>query len=294
MNLTDFIVKTFVIVDDFCKKHAQARKLRSRGFLPKLADSEVITMEIVGEYLGYHRDKDIYQYFKRHWQSFFPQMPDRSNFVRQAANLWKVKEMLFVYLNNHQSHWLEILDSMPMEVCKFVRAKRTNLFKGSAAYGKWFGRTYFGYRLHLKMTTLGMIKRAILAPASIHDIHFVQDLLEGDHHCWVLADKGYRSQPLQKRLWQGSRIYFHTPFRRNEKISSPLPKATTKALNGKRRLIETVNGQLTEQFSIKSTWARDLWHLLNRIIRKIVAHTLCVFLNLKLHRDPLKLKSLVS
>ena len=251
-------------------------------------------MEIVGEYLGYHRDKDIYQYFKRHWQSFFPHMPDRSNFVRQAANLWKVKEMFFVYLNSHQSPWLEILDSMPMEVCKFVRAKRTKLFKGSAAYGKWFGRTYFGYRLHLKMTSGGMIRRFILAPANIHDIHFVQDLLEGDNRCWVLADKGYRSGPLQSQLWQGHRIYLHTPFRSNEKTSSPLPKTTIKTLNGKRRLIETVNGQLAEQFSIKVTWARDLWHLLNRIIRKIVAHTLCVFLNLELDRDSLKLRSLVS
>ena len=50
----------FVIVDDFCKNYAQARKLHSRGFLPKLTDSEVITMEIAGECRGYHKNKGIY------------------------------------------------------------------------------------------------------------------------------------------------------------------------------------------------------------------------------------------
>ena len=61
MDITDFIVTTFVILDNFCKNHAPARQICSRGFLPKLSDSKVITMEIVGEYLGYHKDKDISQ-----------------------------------------------------------------------------------------------------------------------------------------------------------------------------------------------------------------------------------------
>lgn len=78
-------------------------------------------MEIVGEYLGYNKDKDIYQHFKRHWNAWFPDMPDRSNFVRQCANLWMVKEKFFCYLNGHRDRWLQIIDSMPIEVVKFVR-----------------------------------------------------------------------------------------------------------------------------------------------------------------------------
>ena len=61
-----------------------------------------------------------------------------------------------------------------------------------------------------------------------------------------------------------------------------------------RRLIETVNGQLEQQFQIKDVWARDLWHLTVRIVRKLLAHTLCVLLNIRLGRDPLKLKGLVT
>ena len=58
MTTEDFIIETYCLTDDeykiLIKKHG---KLRSRGFSPKLSDSEVITMEIIGEYLGYHTDK---------------------------------------------------------------------------------------------------------------------------------------------------------------------------------------------------------------------------------------------
>jgi len=294
MGLIDFIVTVYVLVDDFYKSFSKLHKLRSIGLLPKLSDSEVITMEIVGEYLGFHKDKDIYKYFKHHWSDLFPKMPHRTNFVRQYANLWEVKEMFFEYLSSNQDQWIQIVDSMPIEVCKFVRAKHTKLFKESTNYGKWLGNTFFGYKLHMKINSFGMIRKYILAPASEGDITYVESLLENDQNCWVIEDKGYRSQPLHDKLWQEHYIYFHSSLRRNDKKTSILPKQTIRKLSGIRRLIETVNRQLEEQFSIKKTTARDLWHLMNRIIRKILSHTLCVFLNLKLKRNPLNIKGLVT
>lgn len=293
MDITDFIITVFVTVDDFCIKFVQPRQLRTRGFLPKLSDSEVITMEIVGEYLGFSRDKDIYKYFKRHWNHLFKELPDRSSFARQCANLWKVKHMFFKYLTQNQDKTMQILDSMPIEVCKFVRARHAKLFKDSANYGKWLKQTFFGYRLHLKINDRGLIQKFILAKASEHDIKFVEPLLESDKSCFVLGDKGYRSLPLHQKLWKDKHIYLHTSLRRNDRKTSPLPKETIRRLTGRRRLIETVSGQLEERFSMKKTFARDPWHLMNRVIRKIVSHCLCVLLNLKLNRDPLKLESLV-
>ncbi len=117
MNLIDYIVNVFVMADDFCKIHFPARKLRTRGPLPKLADSEVIAMELVGEYLGLRTDEGIHHYFRRHWHHLFPNLPDRSNFARQCANVWDVKQSFFEYLSGFQDHYLQILDSMPIEVC---------------------------------------------------------------------------------------------------------------------------------------------------------------------------------
>jgi hypothetical protein len=61
-----------------------------------------------------------------------------------------------------------------------------------------------------------------------------------------------------------------------------------------RRLIETVIGQLAERFHIETVRARDLWHLTNRFVRKILAHTMGVFLNKLLDFPPLHLADLVE
>jgi hypothetical protein len=48
MDLSTFIVAVFCLIDDRIKD----RCVRRRGSAPKLSDSEVLTMEIVGEFLG--------------------------------------------------------------------------------------------------------------------------------------------------------------------------------------------------------------------------------------------------
>jgi hypothetical protein len=66
MKLADYIVTVLVMVDDFFKIYYRPRKLRTRGPIPKPADSEAITMEVVGEYLGFDTHEDIYDYFSGH------------------------------------------------------------------------------------------------------------------------------------------------------------------------------------------------------------------------------------
>ena len=70
MTLEDFIIQTYCFVDDFLKRFFPY-PLRKRGEKPSLSDSEVLTMEIVGEYLGNGSDKTIWPYFKEHWSHFF-------------------------------------------------------------------------------------------------------------------------------------------------------------------------------------------------------------------------------
>ena len=51
MNIENFIIETFCFIDDELKKITSQLKLRSRGYKPALADSEVISMEIIGEFM---------------------------------------------------------------------------------------------------------------------------------------------------------------------------------------------------------------------------------------------------
>lgn len=82
MPLEDFIITVFCCIDDMLNESLKDTKLRKRGFGPKLSDSEVITIEIVGEILGIDADKKIWQYFTSNWKDLFPALGSRSNFVK--------------------------------------------------------------------------------------------------------------------------------------------------------------------------------------------------------------------
>ena len=94
MSTEDFIITVFCQIDDELKAFLNGGKLRQRGFQPVLTDSEVMTMEVVGEALGHDDDKGIWQYFRTYWSYFFPSIPERTTFVRQAANLHAVCNFL--------------------------------------------------------------------------------------------------------------------------------------------------------------------------------------------------------
>ncbi len=61
-----------------------------------------------------------------------------------------------------------------------------------------------------------------------------------------------------------------------------------------RKCVETVGSHLTERFALARIRAHDLWHFQHRLIRKVLAHTVGVFLNLQLGRAPLDLDGLLA
>jgi hypothetical protein len=64
-----------------------------------------------------------------------------------------------------------------------------------------------------------------------------------------------------------------------------LPAGERRQLNGRRQIIETVNGQLVEQFQIETNHAHTFWGLCTRLWTKLTAHTLCIYINRLLGND---------
>ncbi|MCA9923781.1 MAG: hypothetical protein KC421_15495 [Anaerolineales bacterium] len=86
-----FIIMVYCLMCELYQAIVEQYPIRRRDYAPVLSDEEVITMEICGEYFGHHRDQDIYDYFQAHYCHYFPQLRERTGFIRQAANLWQVK-----------------------------------------------------------------------------------------------------------------------------------------------------------------------------------------------------------
>src|SRR3954454_5277351 len=97
MDLETLIIVVFCLVDDFVRDLCRGRGLRQRGPAPVLADSEVLTVEIVGEFLGLDTDQGFPASFRRHFAHLSPGLRQvhRTTFLRQAANLWAVKQALW-------------------------------------------------------------------------------------------------------------------------------------------------------------------------------------------------------
>ena len=73
----------------------------------------------------------------------------------------------------------------------------------------------------------------------------------------------------------------------------PLPEPLTDLIQRFRQIIETVNGQLSEQFAVEHNYAHSFWGLCARLYTKLAAHTLCIHLNRLLgNPDWLQIKGL--
>jgi len=291
VDLSTFIVSVFCLVDDQLK----GRRIRQRGPTPKLSDSEVLTIEIVGEFVGIDTDKGIHLFFRRHYAEWFPALGEvhRSTFARQAANLWKVKELLWQKLLANTPHdpTFALADSFPLPACLFARAYRCSRFKGEAAFGKdtLLKQTFYGFRVHVRVCWPGVITRFSVAPANAHELSVLPEIAEGTSGVLV-GDRNYHSPKTKEELVRSMGIELLAPY--SSKKRDPTPKRSA-LLSRFRYRIDTVFSQLTGRYSVKRVWARDLWHLTNRLLRKVLSHTVAFLLNHRSGNPPLQLAKLL-
>lgn len=296
MDRDDFITHVYCLVCEHYQAIVQPQPLRQRGFAPAFTDEEVITLEICGEYLGFHQEEDLYNYFADHYRHFFPQLPSRTTFVRQAANLWQVKILIqarLTQVSGQAADPIQPIDTLPLPVCTYTRALRDRCFKPVADYGYCAAKQlhYYGFKLGLRISRAGMIIAYPLLPARPHDSQLLPDLLT-QFVGVVPADKGFIDAWRQGELARKRAVELVTPSRKNMKVKPSAQVA--RVCRRWRKKIETVGSHLTERFQIAKTRAHDLWHYQHRLIRKVLAHTMCVFLNLLLGRPPLDLDGIVS
>ena len=163
---------------------------------------------------------------------------------------------------------------MAVPICRFARAYRCRRLRELAAWGhdEVAKQTYLGLRAHLRMCWPGVIVDGRLAPANLSDLAMAEDLLSGARG-WVLADRSYGSPRLAVQLAAQGGWLLAPPRGTRHSRQRPPPW-----LVRKRRRVETVIGQLTGRYQLKRVWARDAWHLWSRWQRKLLSHTMAVYL----------------
>ena len=200
MDPSTFILTVFCLVDDWLEG---VPKLRRRGPSPKLYDSEVLTMEVVGEYLGIDTEKGLYAYFKRHYRengsppsagSTAPPSP-----ASRPTPLGRQGRAAPAPLGAHRLRPGHLLDRELRCAHLPVRPRLP-----MPAFGRGVGfrlrcemnkQTFYGLRGHLRVCWPGVVVEADLAPANAHDLRMAEELLKGADGWAFLGDRNSTGEP---------------------------------------------------------------------------------------------------
>jgi len=261
------------------------------GRNPKFSDVKVIALALAAEFLSMDSENRLFDLIKD--SAFFSLngLIERSAFNRRRRSLRHYFNTVLEYLSEKISPAEDafIVDSFPIEICRFARAKRVRVCKENFDTAPDYGycaaqkNTYFGYKLHGLCGVSGVFKKIDLSKASIADIHYLQDIKEDISQCILIGDKAYLSSEIQLDLFQTQGVRLLTPKRVNQKEFREYPQVFRKL----RKRIETLFSQLCDQFMIKRNYAKSFWGLATRIISKIVSLTLAQFVNKFHNKKPI-------
>jgi hypothetical protein len=251
---------------------------------PKMSDCEIIALSLVGEAIGIDSENYLFGKIKADHIHDFPNLIDRSRFNRRRRRLGdliaRLNDQVSSLLNEDENIYL--VDSIPVPICKIAREKRCKICmedyetapdKGYSAVTKSY---FFGFKLHLAISIRGIYSSMELTKASIHDIHFLNELkYSGIADCGLIGDKGYVSEPIQQDLFTTRQIRLFTPVKSGQHDKEPFPFIFMKS----RKRIETLFSQLCDQLMLKRNYAKSTKGLSVRILCKITAVTMLQYIN---------------
>ena len=262
--------------------------------LPKLNDKQLIALNLAAEGLGVDSERYLFKQFPDELKSTI----ERSLYNRRRRALsFKIEEFqqkLSHQITEFSAH--HIIDSMPVEICKVARANRSKICRDTIEQSPNHGYCaaqkthYFGYKLHAVCTATGVFKAFDITKASVHDIHYLNDVKTQFSNCVLIGDRGYLSRQYQNDLFESHAISLATPARKNQLNPQPFSRSFSRA----RKRIETLFSQLCDQFMIRRNYAKSFDGLATRIISKITALTVIQLINKRSGNNINNLKIVVS
>ncbi len=257
----------------------------------RLLIATLISLAVCAEALSIDSENSFWKKLKTEYYNDFPNLIDRSNYNKRRRRLQNYIHLLNEKMAQPFNEFEDvfIVDSIPIPIVQLAREKHSKICKhdfetapdkGYSAVSKSY---YYGYKLHLSTTLNGTFMSMDITKASVHDVHFLNNLKHsGMNNAILLGDKGYLSTQYQLDLFESCNIQLKTPLRNNQKDYQKYPFILRKC----RKRIETLFSQLCDQFMIKRNYAKSFIGLITRIKSKTCALTALQLLN-KMNNKPI-------
>lgn len=296
---TDLFLTVFCLVDDWMHTRFgssnQPRKRRGPR-ADEFADSEVLTLLLVGELCQVRRERAWLRQVRANYRALFPALPEDSRFCRRAQ---AVRELLRQFRTSIL-HWagedvqpLRLLDSFPMPLCACYRiAQSTQPISGSSfGYNSSKKVYYFGLHPGLLLRENGYIDDLFLGPGYLHDVPLLMAYLDEcideerdvSQQEWIM-DKGFINQALQQAAKQ---VLGLTLLIRQRDYKGRGIAFFQRLLDKLRKPIEGVISVLTENFGIEHLLVKTDIGVYRRTQAKATAFSLARYFNDVLDLPPM-------
>lgn len=320
-----FLTTVYVEVDTFCVAHPTPPQ---RGPRPRMSDSEVLTVLLLGRWHG-TSERGTLAWVRARFPAVFPTLLSPSAFNRRARRLaGRMVDLLHGLAQQLgvAEEWFEIVDGLPVPLARWVRGRHRRCFTpeeaelGHAGTAKTW---YYGVSLLACITGSGVITGLVTAPANDEERWQLSALLSwrhdptavpldvdaipsaARHGRTLVGPVGHQLSPTTAGMpvtgvYLADRGFAGADWQQawSEQLDAQVitrdqvPAALRHWFHHARQCIETVNAVLTEVLHIRFPRARTEEGLITRLVATCTALNLGICINRRFGRADLALGTL--
>jgi hypothetical protein len=250
----------------------------------KATDEELIALAVAQAVTGLVSDRQFLGTIGRLPPGCFPQLPGQSQFNRRLRRLTpQITRVQLGLAELIACGRVRLVDGTLLSCANYAGCAGRSEFAGYAAYGYCAAKSrwYWGVRLLLVSDPRGTPLGYDLRPANENEREGVFQLASAHPGSLLFADAGHRGREHCESLQLvGVELIVPARHRLGERPPSEINKARI------RLVIESVFATLKRQMRMEDHLAKTLPGLAQRIVQRLLALTLGMFLNTLLGRPP--------
>jgi hypothetical protein len=273
-ELDTLLTALYVDLEDRVLPALGCSRAHRRGRKPRLSDAELVCLAVAQQLLGVASERHWIRYARANLRTMFPQLPGQSGYGKRLRAAGPLIAAVITELARDTACWhdaLRLVDSTPLPCAASRETVKRSDLAGHAGYGYCasHSRWFWGFRLYLICTPVGMPIIWGLASPRIGEREVVQALLEHDHHLVragqvLLGDKNFAGREFEAVIHDRFGVHLVRPDRRDE-------PARYGSLARCRQWIESVFDTLKGQLTLEAHGGRTLAGVYARIAARLLA-----------------------
>lgn len=268
------LVEVYCLASNLTNKIDKELEKSSSGRKPKLNRAEYITIAIIKQDCCIRTNKKLYELLKYCMNRDFPKMPSYQQFCEGLeSNLFylAIINQILTQMNISLTEAAYIIDSTSLPICKIMYSNSAKMGLGIADYGKNLEGWFFGFKLHIIINTDMDITAFKFSKGSSSDLSALDKYMTKGLIGYLIGDKGYISAKKTKQLLDQNLQLVTRPRKNMKKLPA---ESAILSLLAMRQRVETVFGQLKDNFMLIWRKARSVQSFFSNALAAILAYTL--------------------